>query len=80
MLNKEEHDEEYEKCPKCGSSVILEIDYGSKILRNQWVHTGSTLLSSVVVTRYVCADCGYSEEWIDKDDLPKLREKFPRVY
>ncbi len=52
------------KCPKCGSDVILEIDYGSKILRNQWVHTGSTLLSSVVVTAVWYNPIWYRNQYI----------------
>jgi hypothetical protein len=33
--------------------------------------------SYVRVTRYLCASCGFSEEWIDTpSDISKLRAKF----
>ncbi|WP_278281159.1 hypothetical protein [Clostridium sp. BSD9I1] len=35
--------------------------------------TGMTIFSAVKVTRYLCCDCGYSEEWIDdKKDIEKI--------
>ena len=31
----------------------------------------------VPVTRYVCGNCGFTEEWIDEaSDLVKLRQRF----
>lgn len=30
----------------------------------------------ILVHRYVCCSCGYSEEWIDKEDIPKLEKKY----
>lgn len=35
-----------------------------------------TVFSAVPVHRYVCCSCGFSEEWIDQNDLQKLRERF----
>ena len=29
-------------------------------------------------TRYVCCACGYSVEWIDPKDLPKLKKQYGR--
>ena len=26
--------------------------------------------------RYVCETCGFSEEWIDLHDIPKLKKKY----
>jgi predicted nucleic-acid-binding Zn-ribbon protein len=66
------------KCPKCQSCNIVRIEgqvgaYGS----GNNIMTGITIFSAVKVTRYLCADCGFSEEWIEsKDDLDKLRNKF----
>ena len=37
---------------------------------------GATIFSYVKVPRYVCCECGYAEEWIDTEDLPKLKKKF----
>jgi predicted nucleic-acid-binding Zn-ribbon protein len=64
-------------CPKCQSSDIARIEgqvgaYGS----GNNVFLGSTVFSAVKVTRFVCLDCGFSEEWIEsKEDLEKIRKK-----
>ncbi len=68
------------KCPKCGCDVILEVWCNPIWYRNQYIPVGATMLSAVSLTRYVCCGCGYSEEWLDKDDIPRLREKYPRIY
>lgn len=65
-------------CPKCNSREILRIPgkagaYGS----GNNITVGSTIFSAVKITRYLCCECGYSEEWIDnKDDIEKLRAKY----
>lgn len=64
-------------CPKCGGSNILRIEgnsgaYGS----GNNIAVGFTIFTYVKVHRYLCCDCGYSEEWIDKEDIPKLEKKF----
>ena len=68
------------RCPKCGSIDILYIKgytgaYGS----GNNIPTGFTIFSAVKVDRYVCGYCGYSEEWIQQEDIPKLRAKFPNA-
>lgn len=60
-------------CPKCQSSDIVRIDgycgpYGS----GNHVLTGNTVFSGVNVNRYICCNCGFTEEWIDKNDLSKI--------
>lgn len=60
-------------CPKCESASIVRIDgytgpYGS----GNNVMVGATIFSGINVNRYVCCDCGYTEEWIDREDLPKI--------
>ncbi len=62
------------KCPKCGSDDIMIVDgytgaYGS----GNNIQLGLTALSSVLVDRYICMSCGFSEEWIRENDLEKLR-------
>ena len=61
-------------CPKCGSNEIYVVDgyvgpYGS----GNNVMIGSTVFSAVKVNRYICWTCGYTEEWINREDLPKVR-------
>ena len=68
-----------EKCPKCGNDDVLRIEgkagaYGS----GNNIMTGMTIFSAVLVHRYVCCSCGYSEEWIDKQDIPVLKDKYER--
>ncbi|WP_308749253.1 hypothetical protein [uncultured Anaerococcus sp.] len=65
------------KCPKCGSSDIIKIPghagaYGS----GNNIMVGMTIKSAVLVDRYLCADCGYSEEWVDTDYIDKIKKKF----
>ena len=65
-------------CPKCNSKDILRIPgkagaYGS----GNNISVGSTIFSAIKITRYLCCECGYSEEWIDnKEDIEKLRNKY----
>ena len=60
-------------CPKCGSGNIVRIDgntgaYGT----GNNIPLGATIFSAVNVNRYICCQCGYSEEWIDRNDLEKV--------
>lgn len=62
-------------CPKCGKHNVVRFDgfagaYGS----GNHVMTGATVFSAVNVNRYVCCDCGFSEEWIDLCDLDKIEK------
>lgn len=61
-------------CPKCRLSNIVRIDgYAGPYGSGNNVMTGNTVFSAVNVNRYVCCDCGYSEEWIDREDLDKVK-------
>ena len=60
-------------CTKCGSTDIVRFDgtvggYGAG--NNIYI----TALRAVKVNRYICCDCGYTEEWIDKEDLQKVAQ------
>lgn len=61
-------------CPKCGAADILHIPgksgaYGT----GNNIPTGWSIFSTVLVHRYVCCSCGYSEEWIDNEDIHRLK-------
>ena len=64
-------------CPKCGSTDILRVEGSggsletSNILRLGW-------MDYVDVPRYVCCECGYAEEWVDRKNLFQLREKLEK--
>ncbi len=60
-------------CPKCGSNDIVIVDgtagaYGS----GNNIMTGGTIFSAVKVDRYICVTCGFTEEWIRREELEKL--------
>ena len=64
-------------CPKCGGKNIIEVPgtaraYGA----GNNIQLGLTNMSAVMVNRYVCCSCGYSEEWIDEGDIQKLKWKY----
>lgn len=67
------------KCPKCKGTKIIRIEgdirpYGA----GNNIITG--MLSAVRVHRYLCCECGYSEEWIDPKDIPEVKEKYGESY
>ena len=64
-------------CPKCGGTNLLHIEgtvgpYGS----GNHIQTG--MFSAVKIHRYLCCGCGYSEEWIDQEDISKLEKAADR--
>ena len=64
-------------CPKCKSTEIIRIEGSAKGYgAGNNIPMGATIFSYVKVPRYVCCECGYSEEWIDLEDIPKLKKKF----
>ena len=68
-------------CPKCGCKEIIRVEgkagaYGS----GNNIMLGSTIFSAIKVHRYVCCDCGFSEEWIDKKDIPALKDKYGIIF
>ena len=61
-------------CPKCQSRQIVRIDgYCGPYGIGNNIMTGKSVFSAVNVNRYICCDCGYTEEWIDKEDLSKVQ-------
>lgn len=62
-------------CPKCDSYDILKIKGGSTWTGYQNYIIG-TMTKMVLVTRYLCANCGFSEEWVeDPKGLEILKKK-----
>ena len=66
-----------QKCPKCNSDDIIKIPgtAGTHGAGNN-VPMGATIFSYVKVPRIVCCGCGYAEEWIDIEDIEKLKKKY----
>lgn len=63
------------KCSKCDSTKIIK-KRGTPVL-NSWSRIAVSLTSlDIWVSKYICTECGFIEEWIDSsDDLNRLRAK-----
>jgi predicted nucleic-acid-binding Zn-ribbon protein len=66
------------KCPKCESRDIMEVS--DKIANAAYKPNAiiTSMVSVAFVTRFVCANCGYSEEWLVDRDLDRVKEKYGR--
>lgn len=64
-------------CPKCKSNNIIRVDgYTGAYGAGNNIRIGASIFEAVNVNRYICCDCGFSEEWIDKKDLPPIIDKY----
>ncbi len=64
-------------CTKCKSGEIIRIEGTSEAYGvGNNIKVGATIFSSVLVHRYLCCNCGYSEEWVNKEDIPKIKKKY----
>ena len=62
-------------CPKCSSADIVRIDgYSGPYGSGNNIMTGNTIFAAVNVNRYICCACGYTEEWIDREDIEKVKK------
>ncbi|MCD4826070.1 MAG: hypothetical protein K8S55_15880 [Phycisphaerae bacterium] len=65
-------------CPKCESTDLVRIpgSVGVYGVGNN-ITVGLTAFSSVKVTRFLCCDCGFSEEWVEGQKyLDRIRKKY----
>ena len=61
-------------CPKCQSTDIIRIDgYTAAYGAGNNIMTGKTIFSAVNVNRYICCGCGFTEEWIDREDIETVK-------
>lgn len=61
-------------CPKCGGNKIIKIPNESG-RQSSYILLG--VLATVAITRYVCSQCGFCEEWVDSQEaIEKLMEKY----
>lgn len=58
------------KCPKCGSVNIIRIpDNPNRHASGNNIYTSTfTLIKKIPVIRYVCCDCGYVENWVERQN------------
>lgn len=67
------------QCPKCGSNNILRIEgYIGAYGAGNNVRIGLSIFNAVNVHRYLCCNCGFSEEWIDEEDIRLVEEFYKR--
>jgi hypothetical protein len=61
------------QCPKCHSTAIAR-KRGSPVL-NSWSRISINLTSlDVWITRFVCTECGFIEEWVENpSDLKRFK-------
>ena len=58
-------------CPKCKAMHIVRID-GYRGAYGSGNYVDTSFFSAVNVNRYICCNCGFTEEWIDKEDIDKV--------
>ena len=66
-------------CPKCCGNNIIVIpgSAGAYGVGNN-IPVGMTVFSYAKVKRYLCKACGYSEEWVDKEDIERIAKKYDK--
>lgn len=62
-------------CIKCDSIDVIKVPGGDMWSKGYFNLIKVTSVKQILVTRYVCLHCGYSEEWIEKDKDLDLIEK-----
>ena len=63
-------------CPKCASNAVYRIPNGLTSDADPRIHQGWTR-RDIAITRYVCGQCGYLEEWVtSQQDLQALMDSF----
>ena len=64
-------------CAKCLSADVIRIEGDARAYgAGNNIQTGLTKFSAVLVHRYLCCRCGFTEEWIDKEDIDKLKRTY----
>lgn len=62
-------------CPKCDSSEVIYVN-PTRMRNFNYIPTG-LMTPGVPLERFVCYDCGYSEEWVaSKEDRETLKQKY----
>ncbi len=61
-------------CPKCRSTDLVRIDgYAGAYGTGNNIMVGASIFSAVEVNRYICCSCGFTEEWIDREQIEKVK-------
>ncbi|MCR4645048.1 MAG: hypothetical protein K5695_06535 [Oscillospiraceae bacterium] len=63
------------QCPKCGSTdIIVFMNDGYPEGAHHGIMTGITIMSTVPLHRYICCNCGYTEQWVNRSNIEKLKQ------
>lgn len=64
-------------CPKCGSKDVIFVaeDLKGTDIGN---HIPCGFFSVAIVNRHVCCSCGYTEEYVNKADIQKIRNYYKK--
>lgn len=66
-------------CPKCNSTNIIRVDgYTGAYGAGNNIRIGTSIFETVNVNRYICCECGYSEEWIDQEDIEVVQKRYSK--
>ncbi len=66
-------------CPKCQSHHIVEESRKTSSYYNNWVTVKQNWAKFISLVRYICVDCGFTEEWVKEiEDLDKIEKKLKR--
>lgn len=65
-------------CPKCRSQKVARVpDNAHRYLSNSICMTNIAWVKRIPVARYVCCDCGYVENWVEKqNEREEIRKTF----
>ena len=55
------------KCPKCDSRQVVEV-IGSNMNQHQNIPLNKWSFRNATLDRYICVDCGYTEEFVQLTD------------
>ena len=78
-MGRRENMKHVNECKKCESADILKIE-GKQMIGETINQLRTTILESIPVTRFLCSDCGYTEEWVENHlDLKRMKRKVSQV-
>ena len=65
-------------CPKCESADVVRIPGEARSMSGAaGNYVAASVFSHVLVSRFLCCECGYSEEWVESpEDRERLKERY----
>ena len=60
-------------CPKCGSKEVIQFMEATQNGKDNGNHIYCGFYNHARIWRYVCCDCGYSEQYVDIPEIKKIR-------